>query len=290
MQDFGPFPIGVAGQIRRLELEIRQLKARLSKALIGSNINTAAFTTILPGPGSGSGSMIQNFINDSGANLDDGMVVVLKTSENRKIDTTTGFRDMRVIGVVRGDASPYIDGAETPVLLQGYHPALQVTAPVVDGEYLIASDTAGLAISTEINTGIAPDFGTFAIALLEVPDPGPTTVPAYIFPITPSYGQWRVNDTVTIVGGEITAKGSHLKVDTEGGDPSDDLDTINHMFNDGYEGRLLIIRPTHEDRTIVIKHNIGNILCPGGVDVVLDDLSDWALLLFASGPDAWCVL
>lgn len=72
---------------------------------------------------------------------------------------------------------------------------------------------------------------------------------------------------LTISSGSVTATQSHHKIDTESDAASDDLETIAG----GSEGDILIIEPENAARTIVVKHNIGNILLFGAVDISLDD-------------------
>jgi hypothetical protein len=83
---------------------------------------------------------------------------------------------------------------------------------------------------------------------------------------------------LTIATGAITiTEGFHI-VDTEGDAASDDLDTINGATT----GAILVIKPANDLRTVVVKHNTGNIWLKGKADVSLDDLED-ALLLFYTG-------
>lgn len=89
---------------------------------------------------------------------------------------------------------------------------------------------------------------------------------------------------LTIASGAITAtKGLHT-VDTESDGATDDLDTING----GLEGMLLILRPASGARTVVVKHNTGNILCSGGTDVSLAEATDHVLLIYTGAK--WVVL
>ena len=82
----------------------------------------------------------------------------------------------------------------------------------------------------------------------------------------------------TIAAGVITVTSNYHTVDTAGDIASDDLDTIT-ISGDIGEGSILILRPDHTDRTIVVKHNTGNILCNGNADITLDDSHDFAFLV-----------
>lgn len=84
---------------------------------------------------------------------------------------------------------------------------------------------------------------------------------------------------LTIGTGEITPTVMHHTVDTESDAASDDLDTITAptafpIFN------ILIIRPADDARSVVVKHNTGNIVLSGGADITLDDLTDHILLFY----------
>lgn len=80
---------------------------------------------------------------------------------------------------------------------------------------------------------------------------------------------------LTISSGGITVTQSFHRVDTEGDASSDDLDTITGMVH----GDFVIIHPENDARTVVIKHNTGNIQCVGGSDITLDDIFDFAILI-----------
>ena len=71
--------------------------------------------------------------------------------------------------------------------------------------------------------------------------------------------------------GAITVTSNYHTVDTLADAASGNLDTITISGNIG-EGSILIIRPDHTDRTIVIRHNQDNILCNGNANITLDDI------------------
>ncbi len=89
---------------------------------------------------------------------------------------------------------------------------------------------------------------------------------------------------LTIAAGVITKTCSHHKVDTQADGPTDDLDTING----GGEGEVLLIRPSSGARTIVVKHNTGNIWNSQAKDVSLDDADDYVLLVYSGSK--WNVI
>lgn len=79
-----------------------------------------------------------------------------------------------------------------------------------------------------------------------------------------------------ISNGAITRTQVYHQVDTANSIPTDDLDTING----GTEGDLLIIWPEDGARTVVVKHNTGNIWLSGKADISLDDTDDHLMLIY----------
>lgn len=91
---------------------------------------------------------------------------------------------------------------------------------------------------------------------------------------------------LTIASGAITATTSLHRVDTEGSAATDDLDTING----GYPYQRLIIFASSAARTIVIKHNTGNILLDGSTDKTLDNSVDMIELMYEPIAGRWLQL
>jgi len=89
---------------------------------------------------------------------------------------------------------------------------------------------------------------------------------------------------LTISGGAVTKTCAHHKIDTEEDDASDDLDTISG----GIEGEALFIRPANGSRTVVVKHNVGNIWNPAGSDIEMDEADDYCLLIYSGSK--WTVI
>uniref|UniRef100_A0A6M3KN82 Putative tail protein n=1 Tax=viral metagenome TaxID=1070528 RepID=A0A6M3KN82_9ZZZZ len=87
---------------------------------------------------------------------------------------------------------------------------------------------------------------------------------------------------LTIASGVITVTQTFHTVDTESDGASDDLDTING----GSTVQVVVLHPAHDDRTIVVKHNTGNIWLQGAADVTLDDIRDSILLVWDGTK--WC--
>lgn len=91
---------------------------------------------------------------------------------------------------------------------------------------------------------------------------------------------------LTIATGAITVTGGYHTVDTESDAASDDLDTISG----GSDGELLILSAEHTDRTVVLKHNTGNILTQDGNDVTLDDTTKRVVLQYDDALSKYVVL
>lgn len=91
---------------------------------------------------------------------------------------------------------------------------------------------------------------------------------------------------LTIASGVITVTGVTHTVDTQSDAASDDLDTINGSA----DGSILVLTAAHTDRTVIIKHNTGNILTPSGTDIALDNTSKTVVLQYNTSLSKWLVL
>lgn len=81
---------------------------------------------------------------------------------------------------------------------------------------------------------------------------------------------------LTIAGGVVTATQGYHTIDTQNDDASDDLDTINGMT----AGEIVVIRAASAARTVVLKHNTGNIFNPYGEDISLAEATDGVMLFY----------
>ena len=89
---------------------------------------------------------------------------------------------------------------------------------------------------------------------------------------------WGDPEEVTISGGIVTLTSGvyHYTIDTQGDDPTDDLDRINGLS----AGMEILIRPEHADRSIVMKE--GTYL-KIGVDFTMNSVYDNMKLLNLGG-------
>jgi hypothetical protein len=86
---------------------------------------------------------------------------------------------------------------------------------------------------------------------------------------------------LTISSGAITVTQGYHNVDTESDASSDDLDTING----GATGEIIILRATDSARTVVVKHQTGNIALDGSADFSLTHAWDRIMLVWHG--DVW---
>jgi hypothetical protein len=91
--------------------------------------------------------------------------------------------------------------------------------------------------------------------------------------------------TLTIASGVITPTQNWHVVDTEGAAATDDLTNIGST--DTADGFPLFIRQANDARDITIKHNTGNIKCPGAVDIALTDSTQILLLIYDATLEYW---
>ena len=91
---------------------------------------------------------------------------------------------------------------------------------------------------------------------------------------------------LTIASGVIAPTQNFHRVDTQADAASDDLDTIT-LPSDASDGYLLFLRAEHASRTVVVKHNTGNIMMAGNNDLALDDTHDVATLIYDSNLTKW---
>jgi hypothetical protein len=89
---------------------------------------------------------------------------------------------------------------------------------------------------------------------------------------------------LTIDTGAITVTQTLHQVDTEGDAASDDLSTISG----GVSGQRLIIFAANGARSVVLKHGVDNIKCPGAADITLAEDTDVVELI--KYGTAWVVI
>lgn len=90
---------------------------------------------------------------------------------------------------------------------------------------------------------------------------------------------------LTIATGSVTPTQNWHTIDTEADAASDDLDTL--ATTNVTDGFVLFLRANNDARTVVIKHNTGNILCATAADITLDDQRDLCVLIYDSTLTKW---
>lgn len=287
--------------LRTAEQEIRKLKLGMQK-VSGGGTRITQVTGVLQPENGGTGvtcdikGAVTIWSNNSGGARTAGDVVV--ENGDRTFTTTTSVGNRLVIGIVE-DAS-VANGINGCIRHTGYQAGVKVQGAVTAGDYLRTSATAGRAESA----GTTPVDGAFAIALT-ANGGGAGTVNAFLLAgavhqtasagvtdhdaltgLNESEDHFAKGADLTIAAGVITATHSHHRVDTEAAAASDDLDTVSGFV----ANRLLLLQPVSDARTIVIKHNTGNILCVNNADLTLDDAHDFAILLYDSSLSKWMAL
>ena len=108
--------------------------------------------------------------------------------------------------------------------------------------------------------------------------------------------KFATDTTLVISAGAITVTRNWANLVTEASASLDELDTINVSgAGVGGEGYVVILWSETGGQEIVIRHNVGNIRCPGGQDVIFRPQSnsvrssDWAILIFDSTGNVWHV-
>jgi hypothetical protein len=109
--------------------------------------------------GAGIGRVMQSYLNNTGAALAVGDVVVMDSSADVAVTTTTTAQDTRIVGIVQDTIAA---GAVGPVLTGGFAAFVNVTASVTRGYYAETSTTAKKA--TENITRRSGSFGIFLSA------------------------------------------------------------------------------------------------------------------------------
>ena len=80
--------------------------------------------------------------------------------------------------------------------------------------------------------------------------------------------------------------GPHHRIDTEAEAATDDVDT----FLGVQDGKVYLVRPADDARTIVLKHGTGNVFTTGGSDITLSSVNDIAFFIYIRELDkciAW---
>jgi hypothetical protein len=92
---------------------------------------------------------------------------------------------------------------------------------------------------------------------------------------------------LTIAHGVVSVTGNHHYIDTQGDSSTDDLETLGGSPSDG---DIVYLYAASDARTVVIKHNAGDIYCWGGSDVTLDEDNKVVVAIYSSLYSRWMVL
>lgn len=157
-----------------------------------------------------------------------------------------------------------------------YPSTLDSFTPKSDGvDYYMALDvnelqTAITAVETELGTdpaGSATDVKTRLIRSMDVN----------------GNIAFAAQTALTISSGAVTIARNYHTIDTEGSAPSDNLDTMN-----GYSaGFLVFLRAASSARSVIIQHNVGNILTVTGDNITLDDEYNMVVGIYDPNLSKW---
>lgn len=92
---------------------------------------------------------------------------------------------------------------------------------------------------------------------------------------------------LTIASGTITVTGAHHYIDTEANAATDDL---THISGATADGQIVYLYAANDARTILIKHNVGNIHCWGGVNIALDSNNKAIIAIYSTLYTRWMVI
>lgn len=90
---------------------------------------------------------------------------------------------------------------------------------------------------------------------------------------------------LTIASGSVTPTQNFHRIDTESDAASDDLDTI--VSSGVTDGFVLVVRAENAARTVVIKHNTGNIVTTTAGDISLTETYQKCILVYDSNLTKW---
>lgn len=92
---------------------------------------------------------------------------------------------------------------------------------------------------------------------------------------------------LTIAAGAVAVTSNHHYIDTQGDASNDDLETLGGTPADG---DIVYLYAANDARTVVIKHNAGDIYCWGGSDITLDENNKVVVAIYSTLYSRWMVL
>jgi hypothetical protein len=98
---------------------------------------------------------------------------------------------------------------------------------------------------------------------------------------------YATSTVLTIASGSVTPTQNYHLVDTESSASTDSIDTIAATnVTDGFQ---LDLRMNNDARVVTLKHNTGNIKCPGSVDMSMISTGYIISLVYDSNLSYWIV-
>jgi hypothetical protein len=129
-----------------------------------------------------------------------------------------------------------------------------------------------IAVETELGTDVAGSATNLKSRLIQSMDNSGNI-------------DFATSTELTIASGSITPTQNWHTVDTEADAASDDLDTI--VASGVSDGFVLFFRANNTARTVVVKHNTGNIVCFGAADISLDETYKSVRLIYDATLTKW---
>lgn len=99
------------------------------------------------------------------------------------------------------------------------------------------------------------------------------------------YLDFTASTELTIATGSVTPTQNWHTIDTEADSASDDLDTI--VASGVTDGFILFVRANNTARSVVIKHNTGNIVTTSAADITLDETYKYSILIYDATLIKW---
>lgn len=99
------------------------------------------------------------------------------------------------------------------------------------------------------------------------------------------YLQFQAPTNLTITSGAVTVSRNVHTIDTEGAASSDYLDTING----GAAGHFLMFHAASGARSVIVRHNVGNIYTSSGDNINMDEEYNLAMGYYDGGLSKWII-
>lgn len=237
----------------------------------------------ITGVGNGTGGTITLLV---GATVGDTVTIYRDTTISRssqynpdgRLDAAPLERDFDKITTILQELKR---DSDRTVKLAADDPLDGLTLPTDRENKFLSFDSNGSPIAVEGSTSVGTPFGATGISLAAADTKATALSVLGILADNQTFaGDLVLNGNAsfkgktlfqddgsrTISSGSITALGSYHTIDTQSAAASDDLDTVSTTGS----GLFVMWRAEDDARTVVVKHNTGNIFVPTALDISLD--------------------